>query len=120
MKDVISLDLPWPPTINHYWLQRGKRKFLSERAHGFRAEVFAAFSATRCPGFDADARLGLSIIAYPPDKRKRDLDNLFKALLDSLEHAGVFFNDNQIDRLYIERKEAKLNKVIVTICSLKP
>jgi crossover junction endodeoxyribonuclease RusA len=41
-------------------------------------------------------RLGLLVEAFPPDRRVRDLDGLFKALLDALEHAHVFQNDSQI------------------------
>jgi len=49
--------------------------------------------------------LAMFIKIYPPDKRRRDIDNVLKALLDSLEHAGVYENDSQIFRLQIEKKE---------------
>ena len=41
----------------------------------------------------------LEIDAFPPDNRKRDLDNINKALLDALEEAGVFKDDSQIVKL---------------------
>jgi crossover junction endodeoxyribonuclease RusA len=41
--------------------------------------------------------------AFPPDRRRRDLDNLPKAVLDSLAHAGVYEDDSQIDLLIIRR-----------------
>ena len=37
-----------------------------------------------------------------PDLRHRDLDNLLKALLDCLQHAGVILNDK--DCVWIEAK----------------
>jgi crossover junction endodeoxyribonuclease RusA len=40
---------------------------------------------------------------FPPDKRKRDIDNLLKSLLDSLTHAKVWKDDNQISDLRIYR-----------------
>jgi crossover junction endodeoxyribonuclease RusA len=43
--------------------------------------------------------------AFPPDRRRRDLDNLLKALLDSIEHAGVYEDDSQIDLLVARRRE---------------
>lgn len=49
------------------------------------------------------ARFGVSIVAYPPNRRRHDLDNLLKALLDSLQVAGVFFDDSQVDDLRIRR-----------------
>lgn len=47
------------------------------------------------------APLRVTIEAWRPDRRKRDLDNLLKAALDSLAHAGVFDDDSQIVDLRI-------------------
>lgn len=58
-------------------------------------------------------RISISIQAYPPDKRVRDLDNLLKILIDSLKDANLFLDDSQIDKIYIERmsifKKGKLD-----------
>ncbi|NBW20709.1 MAG: RusA family crossover junction endodeoxyribonuclease [Caulobacteraceae bacterium] len=43
------------------------------------------------------------IEAFPPDRRKRDLDNILKSLLDALTHAGVWEDDSQIEDLRIYR-----------------
>lgn len=54
--------------------------------------------------------------AYPPDRRRRDVDNIFKCLLDSLQWAQVYVDDGQIDKLYVERREvAPPGRVIVSI-----
>lgn len=50
-------------------------------------------------------RLEVHIQAFPPDKRRRDLDNVLKVCIDSLQQAGLFEDDSQIDYLLIERKE---------------
>lgn len=42
---------------------------------------------------------------YPPDKRKRDLDNLLKNVLDSLMYARMFHDDCQIVELHVIKKE---------------
>ncbi|EFL9616820.1 DUF968 domain-containing protein [Escherichia coli] len=47
--------------------------------------------------------LGLKIIAEPPDKRRRDLDNILKAPLDALTHAGLLIDDEQFDEINIVR-----------------
>ena len=51
----------------------------------------------------------------------RDLDNVQKALLDSIEHAGVIEDDSMIDDLHTIRKEVipSAGKVIVTITSIE-
>ena len=62
-----------------------------------------------------DKRLSLFICAFPPDKRHRDLDNILKALEDSLQHAEVYKNDYQIDSIYIKRMPDLLGQVVVKI-----
>jgi crossover junction endodeoxyribonuclease RusA len=57
----------------------------------------------RVPAITDDRRLAVEILAFPPDRRKRDLDNLYKALLDSVSKAGVIPDDEQIDDLRICR-----------------
>lgn len=48
-------------------------------------------------------RLALHIVAFPPDRRKRDLDNLPKGVLDTLTKAETWIDDSQIDDLRITR-----------------
>ncbi|MGP78515.1 hypothetical protein B5F26_27880, partial [Escherichia coli] len=38
-----------------------------------------------------------------PDKRRRDLDNILKAPLDALTHAGLLIDDEQFDEINIVR-----------------
>ncbi|HAC91237.1 MAG TPA: hypothetical protein DCF63_11500 [Planctomycetaceae bacterium] len=40
---------------------------------------------------------------FPPDRRRRDIDNVQKALLDALQHGGAYLDDSQIVRLSIEK-----------------
>ena len=47
------------------------------------------------------SKLRVVIEAWRPDNRKRDLDNLLKAVLDSLTHAGVWSDDGNIVDLRI-------------------
>lgn len=107
------LILPWPPSVNGYWanrvvMPRGGRgfvqTFLTEAAKTYRSNVHAAVLERFGAGLKPTrARLLVSIDAFPPDRRARDLDNTLKAALDALTHAGVWVDDEQIDRLEIER-----------------
>jgi crossover junction endodeoxyribonuclease RusA len=74
---------------------------ISREGRRYRTEVCAALAAIR--GQALSGRLSLRMVVCPPDRRRRDLDNTQKALLDALAHAGVYHDDSQIDRLISER-----------------
>lgn len=59
------------------------------------------------------------IEVFPPDKRKRDIANVEKAVNDALQAAQVFHDDEQIDDLRIVRRNpVKQGKVLITIASM--
>ena len=93
--------LPYPPSVNHYWRRAGSRTFISREGRVFRKKVVRILAAmgTR----PMDGRLRVVVEVYPPDNRKRDLDNVLKALLDALQHGGAFHDDFQIDQLSVLR-----------------
>jgi crossover junction endodeoxyribonuclease RusA len=60
--------------------------------------------------------LVVDVIVHPPDRRRRDVDNCLKSLLDALQHGGAYQDDSQIVRLSIEkRKPIKGGLTIVQI-----
>lgn len=60
--------------------------------------------------------LALRILAYPPDRRERDIDNIQKPLLDALEKANAYENDNQIKDLHtLMKKPLPGGKVWITL-----
>ncbi len=109
--------LPWPPTANTYWRRRGNCYFITPKGIDYRE-----FTILKCrlaeESFIDGQRLAVSIHAYPPDKRRRDLDNILKCLLDSLQKAKVYEDDSQIDALLIMRMPERLGKVVVAIKEL--
>lgn len=91
------LTLSWPPSVNHYW-ENNKRggKRIGAAGKAFRAQTWADTLHVTPFG---KSRLSVEIVACPPDRRRRDLDNTFKAILDALENVEVFDDDGQIDHL---------------------
>jgi len=48
-----------------------------------------------------ESDLEVAIEAYPPDRRRRDLDNLLKPILDALQYAELFTDDSQVRAITI-------------------
>lgn len=111
---MVHIELPWPPSINHYWIHTRNGHYISKKGKEYRQLVIH-----RCVKyknvFKKEDRLNVNIKAYPPDKRKRDLDNVLKSLLDALQHAEVYHDDCQIDNLCISRNAPLNGEVDVVI-----
>jgi len=101
----MTLTLPWPPSINHYWRHVGRRVLISREGRTFRRNVCALLGGGGPRKPPADGRIALCMDAFPPDRRRRDLDNIAKPVLDALEHAGVYLDDSQIDLLLTRRRD---------------
>ena len=77
---------------------------LSKAGRVFREQVRFTVIDKNIPKF-GDKKLKVTMILRPRDKRKTDIDNRIKAVLDALEHAGVFDDDFQVDHLEMIRGE---------------
>jgi crossover junction endodeoxyribonuclease RusA len=109
---MMQLTLPYPPSANRYYRNVGRRTLISREGRAFRDKVRSILPA----GPALHDRLAVYVEVFPPDRRRRDLDNTQKALLDALQYGGVYHDDSQIDLLHIERREViKGGKVVVHI-----
>ncbi len=143
--EPVTLDLPWPPSINSYfmeyamppagkliqhrlennglegihgWLRKNTRvmKRVGEKGHQYRADVQEYVLRNRLnKGYREP--LMMHMIFFPPDRRQRDLDNHYKPLIDALEHACVFLDDSQIKghRTLMQQEIIKGGKVVVRL-----
>lgn len=100
---MIELELPYPPSVNHYYRRVGPRTLISREGRKFRERVCALLAKAGVGPFTGPLRLEIEI--YPPDRRRRDLDNTQKSLLDACEHGGLYQDDSQIVRLEITKCE---------------
>ena len=101
---VMMLNLPFPPSVNGYWrtvrIGKSNRTMISEKGRQYRTRVLESLGFAKST---FTGRLRLTVEMYPPDRRKRDLDNFLKASLDALTHAGIYQDDSQIDILIVKR-----------------
>lgn len=116
---ALTLELPYPPSVNHYWRRVGPRTLISREGRLFRARVSSMLALRRIR--PVSGALDVRVLIHPPDRRRRDLDNAMKALLDALEHGGAYDDDFQIDHLDITRGSVvPEGKVIVYITEVRP
>ncbi len=98
---MIELTLPWPPSVNHYWRTFRGRMIVSAEGRRYRADVLAVLfgrGLVAPPG-----ELAVEVDLHPPDRRRRDVDNSCKALLDAICAAGVYADDSVIGELHVRR-----------------
>lgn len=89
-----------PPSVNHYWVRTKKGFFISKQGQDFKKAV--AHVARGIKPFCGD--VALKIDFTPSDRRKRDIDNIAKCVLDSLKGIA-YHDDSQVVRLEMLKKE---------------
>lgn len=102
---MYEFELPFPPSLNTYRACVRNRLITSKKGREYKKEVVQCMKDLGLEGEGLVCRLNVSIILYPPCKRKRDLDNYNKALLDGISESGFWEDDSQIDTLKIVRGE---------------
>lgn len=128
---MTRIELPWPPTANTYYRAILMQRRTMPSSEKYKRQVVMKISAAGRKYRDdvqrligkpeaLEGRLHVHVDAYPPDCRRRDLDNILKALQDSLEHAGVYRDDSQIDRISVQRhpSEGQPGRVVVELCEV--
>jgi crossover junction endodeoxyribonuclease RusA len=116
--DLLRFEMPYPPSVNHYYLPTSTGVILGLKGKKYRRDVILLLSKYK--NLCGDKRLNITINVFPPDKRKRDIDNILKCTLDTLQHAKVFNDDSQIDMLTVIRRENVLGgslQVWISECS---
>jgi crossover junction endodeoxyribonuclease RusA len=106
----LKFSLPWGPSVNRYYRSLNKgplagRVLISEEGRAYRKQVAFALLVAGMHRHRLDGSLEIDILVYPPNRMRRDLDNMLKPLLDALTHGGTILDDACFDRLSIERRE---------------
>ena len=105
---TLTFVLSMPPSVNALYGQAANgAKFLLPEQRQFRSAVIGIVRGVM-RGADEIAqplagRLEVRSTYYFANRRRTDVSNREKALLDALEHAGAYHDDCQIDRHVIER-----------------
>ena len=120
----IKVGLMWPPSVNHEWVKARGRIILAPKGRTYRAYVAGKILAMRAHGVlpkaPLDGDIAMTMERYPPDRRRRDVDNYSKAVLDALTHARLWRDDSQVKRQTVEVCEPRAGgQVVLTISALE-
>ena len=99
---MIKLELSiMPPSVNTLWVNKHRGRYKSKRGK--------EFEETACSELKSQFRykplassLKIHIRLYFKDKRKRDIDNYNKAILDSMTKI-IYEDDSQIEELNVKK-----------------
>ena len=118
-------ELPYPPSVNHYWRRVGPRTLISREGRAYREKVCLILAA-RHGGQASGLRpltgpIRVVVDLHPPDRRRRDVDNALKALCDALASGGAYRDDSQIKHLEVHMREpVEGGRAIVRIEEVRP
>ncbi len=106
--DDFVLLLPWPPSGNHrngeVWSKRLNRsvKYNTKEYQKYKDDVGAVVWAhfakrgIKCQSVYAPGKLDIRVTAFPPNRRRYDLDNTRKTLFDALTEANLWDDDSNL------------------------
>ena len=98
---IADLWLPYPPSVNAYYGRNRYTVYVKKAGKDYTSAVQEAV-ADQCPGLKFEGPVSVVIRLCPPlTRRKRDLDNCLKILLDSLTSAGLWDDDSQVTELRV-------------------
>ena len=103
----------YPPSVNRLWRYTSRGVYRTKQYTAYLSDCAKLHPMTE-PPFDTPVKVW--IYAAPPDNRIRDLDNLAKCLLDTLQHINAITNDHLVHELHMKwDRDTVENGVIVTI-----
>lgn len=102
--DDLAIRLDWPPSVNRYWRRhpQGRGMFLTNEGRAYRS---AAEHAKPHSPITGPVRVAIDLIL--PDRRRRDIDNVLKPILDAIGHAGIYEDDSQVVSLVVEKRHVE-------------
>ncbi len=121
INDYVCFTVPFPPSLNRYYVKTRNGTFISKHGRKFRKDVENIINE-QLPAFKSiDYKIKVGVILYSPDWRTCDLDNYNKGLLDAITHAEIWDDDSLIDQLLGYRGEVvKGGKAVVIIMHADP
>lgn len=102
------LTLPYPPSANALWRAVAGRNIASTAYRSWKREALTLLMLQRPRKVVGPYRL--TVVATRPDRRRRDLGNLLKALEDCLVEGNVVRDDSDAVSIWLRWSDAEPDK----------
>lgn len=89
----ITLELPFPPSVNRLWRMGNGRMYRSPKYEAWRRQAIKDID-DQSGGMAIVGKYKITLLAVKPDKRRRDLGNLEKAVSDILVTCKLVEDDH--------------------------
>jgi crossover junction endodeoxyribonuclease RusA len=100
--DSIEFRIPWPPSLNTYYVCIHGKKVLSKKGRLYAEEVKRQIALASL-NLGIDCAVEVDIKLAPPRNGKWDGDNYTKAIFDALTKAGVWVDDSLVAKYHVEK-----------------
>ena len=77
---IFELYTVYPPSVNNYYVKTQRGIFISQKGKKFRDQLIKDAHEQLGGMIPLPDRVRLEVVAWVPDLRKRDLDNLLKPI----------------------------------------
>jgi crossover junction endodeoxyribonuclease RusA len=122
MSASVNVNLAYPPSANRLWRSVRGRVIRSAEYDGWLTSASWAVKEAVKKTYDRKGipgPYGLYVQVCPPDRRRRDIDNLIKPISDSLVHGGAVVDDGLCQVIQIEWAAEAKPGVSVTVMETK-
>ena len=129
MSSPITIELPWPPSVNAMYANRsgwrssmspksGSGRFAAKKYRMWKREADQCVMMTRVRPLAGPVSLEIKL--HPSDNRRQDADNRVKPLLDCLVRMSVLADDSQEVVRGVHVKWGEVRRPAAAIVTITP
>ena len=96
---IYNYQIPIPPSVNALWRVTGRRMYRSKKYMDWIKQCDQHIGLKEPPGVDYP--FNIEIVVGRPSKRRMDIDNRGKAVMDVLQYYGIIEDDCLANRVTI-------------------